>query len=434
MLNKKQLNLIKTDLDAWNNWRNAKPKAKVNLFGAKLIRAALAHINLSRADLTEANFTDSNLEYAEFNSAVLSDANLSKTNLWHTKFIRADLSGVDFSGAYLRSAKLTDTILTCADLTGAELGDADLTGATLQNIISVDADFSSTNLRCTDFSSAFLRNSNFRGANLDGADLSYACLSNVSLRYADLRGARLIGADLDGADLSYADFTGADLSGADLTGASLIETNLDETILNGCKIFGISAWKLRGVPKSQINLVITPDGEAEITVDDLQVAQFIYLLLNNQNVRNVIDTITSKAVLILGRFTSERKAVLDAIHAELRERNYLPIIFDFSGPQSRDVTETVSTLAHIARFVIADITDAKSIPQELQAIVPNLPSVPVKPILLSSQAEYGMFEHFKRYPWVLDTFYYNSCNELIGCVSENIINPLEAKVKELRLP
>jgi hypothetical protein len=31
----------------------------------------------------------------------------------------------------------------------------------------------------------------------------------------------------------------------------------------------------------------------------------------------VIDTITSKAVLILGRFTDERKAVLDALREEL---------------------------------------------------------------------------------------------------------------------
>jgi predicted AAA+ superfamily ATPase len=85
-------------------------------------------------------------------------------------------------------------------------------------------------------------------------------------------------------------------------------------------------------------------------VDNLEVALFIYLLLNNERIRQVIDTITSKAVLMLGRFTSDRKAVLDAIRDELRQRGYLPILFDFEKPAGRDLTESISTLAHMARF------------------------------------------------------------------------------------
>ena len=141
----------------------------------------------------------------------------------------------------------------------------------------------------------------------------------------------------------------------------------------------------------QHDLVITAPDEPEITVDDIRVAQFIYLMLNNQKIRRIIDTITSKAVLILGRFTDERKAVLDALRDELRERNYLPILFDFDKPTNRDTDETITLLARMARFVIADISDAKSVLQELRAIVPEV-HVPVQPVIIASQEEPGMFD------------------------------------------
>jgi hypothetical protein len=166
-------------------------------------------------------------------------------------------------------------------------------------------------------------------------------------------------------------------------------------------------------------------------VDNLEVAQFLYLLLYNERIRQVLDTITSKVVLILGRFTAERKAVLDAIRDSLRQRDYLPVLFDFDKPASRNITETVSTLAHMARFVIADITDAKSIPHELQRIVPDLPSVPVQPLLLASDYEYGMFEDFKYYPWVLEVYRYEDSHELLTSLEAKIISPAEAKAREL---
>ena len=144
-----------------------------------------------------------------------------------------------------------------------------------------------------------------------------------------------------------------------------METDLTGADLTGCRVYGVSAWGLKLERTKQQNLVITRADEPEITVDNIEVAQFIYLMLHNQKIRDVIDTITSKAVLILGRFTDERKAVLDALREELRKRNYLPILFDFNVPATRDITETVTLLARMARFVVADITDARSIPQEL---------------------------------------------------------------------
>jgi hypothetical protein len=249
-------------------------------------------------------------------------------------------------------------------------------------------------------------------ANLSGADLREANLRQAIINGANLREAKLNGAALEGAIL-----LGTDLSNADLT---------------GCRVYGVSAWDLTLAGAKQQDLIITHTDDPEITVDNIEVAQFIYLMLNNQKVREVIDTITSKAVLILGRFTAERKAVLDALREELRHRNYLPILFDFDKPANRDITETISLLARMARFVVADITDARAIPQELNVIVPDLPSVAVQPLLLKGTSEYGMFEHYQRYPWVLPLYEYETRDQLIAALNEQVIEPAERKALELR--
>jgi hypothetical protein len=271
-------------------------------------------------------------------------------------------------------------------------------------------------------------------ANLSGTNLSSANLRNIDLSNQDLSNKDLSGADLKGANLSRIIFNGANLSKSDLTRAILVDANLENAVLSNCSIYGISVWDIQLEGAKQEDLVIILPNKPMITVDNLDVAQFIYLLLNNENIRHVIDTISYKVVLILGRFSFERKVVLNALREALRQHNYLPILFDFEKPASRDVTETVSTLAHPARFVIVDITDAKSIPQELMIIVPNLPSVPVQPLILNSQQEYGMFEHFSRYPWVLPIYHYTDEESLLHSLKENIIEPAEKKAMELASP
>ena len=137
-----------------------------------------------------------------------------------------------------------------------------------------------------------------------------------------------------------------------------------------------------------------------------------------------------KAVLILGRFMDERKEVLDALRDELRKRDYLPILFDFDKPTTRTTDETITLLARMARFVIADVPDAKSVLQELRAIVPDLPSVPVQPVIIASQEEPGMFDFYRGFRSFLPVHRYDTPAQLLTELSDRVIEPSEAKALE----
>jgi uncharacterized protein YjbI with pentapeptide repeats len=407
MANDGHIARLEKGVGAWNAWREENRDIRLDLSGVDLSRANLGGANFGAIrpdfsaidDLTQLLKTDRTqlAKAPDLRSVRFIEANLSKA-----KFMQEDLSGADLSGADLNQAHLNQANLQYANLSGANLSGACL----------IEAHLDMANLNGANFTGVTLSGAHIQGADLSGTDLSGANLHRMYLVRANLQGANLCGADLRAATLLESDLTGADLT--------------------GCRIWGISAWGLKLDGAKQQNLVITYKDEPVITVDNIEVAQFIYLMLNNQKVRDVIDTITSKVVLILGRFTDERKAVLDALREELRKRDFLPILFDFNVPATRDITETISLLARMARFVVADITDAKSIPQELATIVPDLPSVPVQPLLLEGSAEYGMFEHFKRYPWVLETYRYASSERLIASLGERVIGPAENYARSVR--
>ncbi|KAA5538851.1 pentapeptide repeat-containing protein [Adhaeribacter rhizoryzae] len=394
MADENQLKLIREGVKVWNKWRNENPGMPVDLSGVNLSGGNLFRINLQQANLREANLSGANLRKAKLNGADLIEADLREAKLQKANLSRVNLSRANLSGANLRQANLNRVHLLKGTIREANLSGVELIEAEL-----IEADFFRANLR----------KANLKDANLSRADLREANCYKTNLSQANL-------------------------TGAGLQNASLVETNLEQAVLTNCKIYGISAWALEGTPANQSNLVVTPIGEPEITVDDLQVAQFVYLLLNNKNVRNIIDTITSKAVLILGRFTPERKAVLDAIADELRKYNLLPIIFDFERSPSRDFTETIKSLASLSFCVIADITNPSSAPLELQATVPDF-QIPFVPIIQAGEKPFSMFSSLiGKYDWVLKpVITYTSIDDLLAGFELAILNPVLKKHKELQM-
>jgi uncharacterized protein YjbI with pentapeptide repeats len=410
MANDNHIAILLKGVDAWNAWREEDHQIRPELSGAFLHGARLRGTNFHEADLRGAYLQGAYLMEANLSKADLDDASLHGANLF-----RADLRGANLRGAYLCGANLNE-----ANLIKTNLVEANLSGANLHGVDLHGVDLHGEDLHGEDLREAGLSYANLSGANLSGANLRGANLRRANLRRANLNGANLIRTNL----------SGANLSGADLGCSTMVNTDLTGADLTGCHIYGVSVWDLKLDKAKQQNLVITHDKLPEITVDNIEVAQFIYLLLHNQKIRDVIDTVTSKAVLILGRFRDERKVVLDALREELRKHNYLPILFDFAVPATRDITETVSLLARMARFIIADLTDPSSIPKELEAIVPHL-AVPVQPLLEGSSRPYAMFKDYWKYDWVLPVCRYEELEPLLATVSEQIVAPAEAKVKAL---
>ena len=249
---------------------------------------------------------------------------------------------------------------------------------------------------------AQLRGANFANAVLIGAHLRYAHLEGANFHEANLGGANLHRARLNGVNFCTTDLFRTDLSDADLTGANLQGTQLTLTsfrraTLDGCTIYGISAWDLDLDGATQRNLIVlyqqrSADSnqyeEGRFIVHDLKSAQFVYSLLQNQNVRDALQSLTSKVVLILGRFQQGGLEILQAVASALQQQGYVPIIFNFDEPQSRDKRQTIRMLIGLSRFVVVDLS-GRSVPAEIE-LNPLPDRVPYIPILQRGYQSYSI--------------------------------------------
>lgn len=264
-------------------------------------------------------------------------------------------------------------------------------------IVKQVINFSGVNFYRSSFEGGWFSDANFEGANFYEADLSRANLSNTNLRNCNFRKAYL-----DRANLS-----GAKIINANLNRATLVNANICSARIENCIVYGVSAWGLiTDINTFQRNLMmedtnVTGDNIMEevaritehypLMVDDIEVAQFIHFIKNYSNLGKGLTAMLEKGVLLLGKFREGGREILEKVAGIVRSRKLIPIIFDFDGPRGSNIIETVTVLAGISRFVVANL-NGSSVPAELERITANFKR-PIITYLNSAEEDkiYAMF-------------------------------------------
>ena len=375
-----------------------------------------------------------------------------KPRIENEEMIKFDLSGVDLTGVNLNGvclkqcdifdAKFDECNIMESDFREARMGRATFKSSTISN-----TDFSSSTLRRSDFRRSIISDCNFRSACLSGASFEFVVTKGSTFECCDFRGgtfsesifidcnmlsSRYQQSRLSGSKFRSCVMDGSKFMKTDLTNAGFTNVSLSNSQIKDCFVYGLSAWDVTLENVVQENLYATKDSRS-IIAPNLEMAQFIYMLMKDNKLRSMIETISNHGVLILGRF-SHRKHLLYAIKEKLVDLGFLPIIFDFERPTNRDFTETILTLAGLSRFIVADITAPKSTPLESQAIVPNF-MIPFIPLIEEGGQPFSMFKDLwvKHRDWVEAPLEYNSIDQLIKVFQVAVVDPANIRREKLRL-
>ena len=336
----------------------------------------------------------------------------SSWNLWTQSLIKELSTIKTYSKKPLRNTPIQQFSLKIAELPRLEFENRYFFGFNFSRIKWNHLDCKNTTFKNCNFSKSDLTSAIFNHCVFENCNFEKSNLINSNLNFTEFNNCNFNNCNLSKSEQFLTVFESCTMLNASLMWSRLIGTKISNSSICNSKIFGASIWDLKLYNSITRDLIISKRNEPEIKIDNIEIAQFIYLLLNNQKLRDVITTLTSKIILILGRFTEERLKILESIKESLTYEGFVPILFTFEPSPNRDLTETIQLLANISKLVIADISDPKSIPQELSHIIQTIPSLPIQPIIVFGQREYSMFEHWTRYSWVRPIFEYRNENHL----------------------
>jgi hypothetical protein len=116
------------------------------------------------------------------------------------------------------------------------------------------------------------------------------------------------------------------------------------------------------------------------------------------------------------------------LQPQVLELLLLLLLFDFPRPGAKTYTETIRTLAGLARFVIVDLSGS-SVPQEITATV-DLYEIPFVPILEQKRKDWSMFRDFLVKERVLEPIRFTSQDHLLELLADKVIAPAEKLIEE----
>ena len=251
--------------------------------------------------------------------------------------------------------------------------------------------FSGMNLSRISVHRAFAEGINLRGAVFEDTSFEEGDFSRADFGGATFHSTKFNKTILTGANFDGATFVNCNLNRVNLVGASFRVREITETV-----VYGIAAWDLETSDDiKQSRLVIEKtyqlysdliaQGKIPMMVDDIELAQFVYYLSNHKKMRDALNILNDRGVLLLGRFQDGGLERLYSIRDWLQGKGYTSMIFDFERPDNLSLTETVVTMAGLSKFVIADLSGS-SVPAELQAILSQ-----IKKPLLAFGRPYALF-------------------------------------------
>lgn len=261
-----------------------------------------------------------------------------------------------------------------------------------------DYDFSNLRLSGTSIIRAFAEGLNIQNAVFENVYFDDGDFSRANFSHCVFINTKFNKTIFTGASFNEATFINCNLNRVNLSGANFQVKEIRDTV-----IYGISSWDLIVSEESiQTNLVIEKtydlyseiisQGRIPLTVDNIELAQFIYYLNDHKKMRDTINILNKRGVLLLGKFKDGGLDRLYKLKEWFIKQNYSPMIFDFDRPYSLDYTETIITLSGLSKIVVADLS-GESVPQELHAILSNF-SKPV--IVYHDKAPYSMLKDLKR--------------------------------------